>query len=164
MTLSDIQCKIRLKTNRHNNVVVGQEEKVRKELRKTSVKLEQEQFDIIENIAKKEGTTISEVMRDLIDKGLSERVLEDNTNLIAGVVRQQLEVVMKPHIERLAALSSKTGHMASTATFLNVQSLMDLVPPERRKDVVVMYESARKKAVAYMKIRTDDFDERDIFK
>ncbi|MDU7537243.1 MAG: ribbon-helix-helix protein, CopG family [Peptostreptococcaceae bacterium] len=120
------------------------------ELRKTSVKLYQRQYDAIERMAKNEGTSISDVMRELIDRALTEKVTEENTDLIAHIVKKQLEVVLKPHVERLAALSSKGGHMAARATFLNVQALMDLVPPENRKDVRAMYESASKKAVAYM--------------
>ena len=126
------------------------------ELRKTSVKLYQRQYDAIERMAKNEGTSISDVMRELIDRALTEKVTEENTDLIAHIVKKQLEVVLKPHVERLAVLSSKGGHMAARATFLNVQALMDLVPPENRKDVRAMYESASKKAVAYMHMPVEE--------
>lgn len=128
------------------------------ELRKTSVKLYQRQYDAIERMAKNEGTSISDVMRELIDRALTEKVTEENTDLIAHIVKKQLEVVLKPHVERLAALSSKGGHMAARATFLNVQALMDLVPPENRKDVRAMYESASKKAVAYMHMPVEEYE------
>ena len=128
------------------------------ELRKTSVKLYQRQYDAIERMAKNEGTSISDVMRELIDRALTQKVTEENTDLIAHVVKKQLEVVLKPHVERLAALSSKGGHMAARATFLNVQALMDLVPPENRKDVRAMYESASKKAVAYMHMPVEEYE------
>lgn len=127
------------------------------ELRKTSVKLYQRQYEAIERIAKNEGISVSDVIRDLIDRSLTERVVEENTDLIAHIVRKQVEVVMKPHIERLAALSAKGGHMAARATFLNVQALMDLVPVENRKDVMAMYDSASKKATAYMTMPVEEF-------
>ena len=44
------------------------------ELRKTSVKLYQRQYDAIERMAKNEGTSISDVMRELIDRALTEKV------------------------------------------------------------------------------------------
>lgn len=128
------------------------------ELRKVTVKFHQQTYDLIEQIAKKEDMSISEVIRKLVDKGLSERVLEQNADLIVTITRQQVEAVIKPHIERLAKLSSKSGHMAATAAFLNVQALMDLVPKENRKTVKAMYESARKKAVEYMRIKTEDWE------
>ena len=65
------------------------------ELRKTSVKLYQRQYDAIERMAKNEGTSISDVMRELIDRALTEKVTEENTDLIAHVVKKQLEVVLK---------------------------------------------------------------------
>lgn len=130
-------------------------------LRKTSIKLHQETYDLIEQIAKKNDESVSETIRNLVDKGLSERVLEQNTDLIAQTVRQQMEIVIKPHIERLAGLSSKTGHMASTATFLNVQAFMDLVPTEKKKDVRTLYDKARKKAAEYMRTKAEDWNQRE---
>ena len=112
----------------------------------------------ITNIANKTGESKAEITRQLIKKGLAENITEENIDLISLIVRQQLEIALKPHIERLAALSSKSGHMSATAAFLNVQALMDLVPTENRKDVLAMYESARKKAVAYMKTKTTDWE------
>lgn len=128
------------------------------ELRFVGVKFHQDVFEQIELIAKKEGESLSDVIRDLVNKGLAERVLEENTELIAQLVRQQMELVIKPHVERLAALSSKSGHMSATAAFLNVQALMDLVPTEKRKNVKEMYESARKKSAEYMKTKTEDWE------
>lgn len=69
-----------------------------------------------------------------------------------------MEIVIRPHIERLAKLASKSRHMSATAAFLNVQALMDLVPIERKKDVREMYESARKKAVEYMRTKTYEWE------
>lgn len=137
---------------------------MRKELVKKTIKIYDDQLQAIESIAKKNSESTSEVIRQLIDKALTERVTEQNTDLIAHIVREQLEVVLKPHIERLAALSSKTGHMASTAAFLNVQTLMDFVPTERRKDVRLTYESARTKAAAYMKMPVEEYDKEEIYR
>ena len=128
------------------------------ELRKTSVKLYSRQYETIEAIANKNGESVSEVVRKLIDQALSERVVEQNTDLMTKIIRQQLEATLKPHVERICAISSKGGHMAAASAFLNTQALMDLVPVERKKDARQMYENARKKAVAYMKTKTDEFD------
>lgn len=137
--------------------------KEREQLKGTSIKIPMSKYQTIKNIADREGSSVSEVILKLVDEALTERVVEQNTDIMAKIVRTQLEIVLKPHIERLAALSSKTGHMAAASTFLNTQALMDIVPPERKKDVKVMYENARKKAVTYMKTKTDEFDQDTIF-
>lgn len=128
------------------------------EFYKTSINLNEEVYQQIKTISMKTGDSVADVIRDLINAGLNERVLEENTDLIGRVVRQQIDAVMKVHVERLASLSAKTGHMAATAAFLNVQALLDIVPPERRKDVRAMYESARKKAAAYIKTPVSELE------
>ena len=121
------------------------------------IKFHKKVHDQIQIISENNVDSFSETVRKLVNRGLTEKVYEENMDLISQVVRHQLEIVMKPHVERLAALSSKSGHMSATAAFLNVQALMDLVPKEQRKDVRVMYENARKKAAGYMKIKVEDW-------
>lgn len=125
---------------------------------KTTIRLDQETYNQITEIAKNRGESIANVIREQIRKGLASDWIDENSDMIADIVRKQMDIAMKPHVERLAALSSKSGHMSATAAFLNVQALMDLVPVEKRKNVREMYESARKKAAQYMKTKADDFN------
>ncbi|MBL4930671.1 hypothetical protein [Clostridium paridis] len=115
-------------------------------------------YNKVKNIADKKGESISEVMRKLIEDGLTLEVGNENKDIIASIVREQVNVALKPQVERLAKISSKSGHMSATAAFLNVQALMDLVPKENRKEVRTMYEKARKMAVEYMRTKTDDWN------
>lgn len=120
------------------------------------LRIPKEKYGQLKAIAGKKQVAIADLLREYIDQGLTERVVDENADFIAHIVKKQLEVVLKPHVERLAALSAKSGHMAARATFLNVQALMDLVPSENRKDVRAMYESASKKAVAYMHMPVEE--------
>jgi predicted component of viral defense system (DUF524 family) len=129
------------------------------DLRKVSVKFHKDMYEQINIIAQKNGDSMSETIRQLVGKSLTERVTEKNVDIIAKVVRQQLDDVLKPPVKRLAALSSKCGHMAATAAFLNVEALMELVPKENRRNVREMYNNARKKAFEYMRTKADDWDE-----
>ncbi|NLZ45349.1 MAG: ribbon-helix-helix protein, CopG family [Clostridiales bacterium] len=121
------------------------------ELKKISVKIPEDTYTVIENMAKKNNSSVSETIRSLLNKSLNAEWFKENEDIMARLIRQQMEIVIKPHIERLAKLSSKSGHMSATAAFLNVQALMDLVPKENRKNVREMYENARKKAAEYMR-------------
>lgn len=123
-----------------------------------SINLDEDTASKVENLAKQNDQSLAEATRDLIKKGLAAEWVNENTDLIAHIVRQQLEVVIKPHVERLAALESKSGHAASTAMFLNVQAFMDLLPPEKRKIPKDMYEKARKKAVEYMRTPLENWN------
>lgn len=127
--------------------------------KKISIVLLEKQLEIIDNIAKKEGESRSEIIRELIDRGLNDGLILENENFIADTVRKQMEVVIKPHIERLAKISAKSGHMAGRSAFLNAQIARDLVPAERRRDVNELWNNAQKKAVAYMKLKVNEYGE-----
>jgi metal-responsive CopG/Arc/MetJ family transcriptional regulator len=128
------------------------------ELKKISVKIPEDTYTVIENMAEKNNSSVSETIRSLLNKSLNAEWFKENEDIMARLIRQQMEIVIKPHIERLAKLSSKSGHMSATAAFLNVQALMDLVPKENRKNVREMYENARKKAAEYMRTKADEWD------
>lgn len=121
-----------------------------------SVCVDSETAKAIQSRVERTGESTAEVTRDLIKRGLASEWIDKNTDLISTIVRHQMDIAIKPHIERLAKLSSKGGHMSATAAFLNVQALMDLVPKENRKNVTEMYEKARVKAVGYMRMNIDD--------
>lgn len=125
---------------------------------KTTIRLDKETYETLNQIAKNRKEPLADIIREHIKKGLAKDYVDGSKDIIANMIREQLEIVLKPSVERLAALSSKAGHMAATSAFLNVQAMMDLVPKENRKDVRTMYENARKKAVTYMKMRTEDWD------
>lgn len=130
-----------------------------KKVQQIHLRVKDDDYEKIKNLAHKRGMMVTELLREFIDQGLQEKLAEENLNLVASVVRQQLDAVMKPHIERLASISSKAGHMSATSTFLNAQALVDLVPTERQRDIRNMYENARKKAVEYMRTKTNEFED-----
>lgn len=125
---------------------------------KVTFRLSNDIYKELEETAKNRDESLAFIIREYISKGMAKDYVEDSRNIITSVVREQVQLALKPSVERLAKISSKAGHMAATATFLNVQALMDLVPKENRKDVREMYEKARMKAVTYMKQRAEDFD------
>lgn len=126
---------------------------------KSTLRLDKKTFDKLNRIAQSEDESLADVIRKIIRKGLAMEFIDESEDIICNIVRKQIDIAIKPHIERLAKLASKSGHMSATAAFLNVQTLMDLVPKENRKNVKAMYDSARKKAVEYMRIRTEDWKE-----
>lgn len=63
-------------------------------LRSVTVKFNNSMFKQIKMIAEKRGETISDTVRYLISRGLDERIHQENTELIAKVVREQVELAM----------------------------------------------------------------------
>lgn len=132
--------------------------------KKYSVCVDDQTYEMLTNMAKVEGTNLAEVTRKVLKKGLAAEWVDENKDMVSTIVREELRAVLKPSIERLAKISSKSGHMSATAAFLNVQALMSLVPKENQRPVRAMYEKARKMAVGYMKSKTEDFNTDDFIK
>lgn len=121
------------------------------------LRIDEETYDQIQKLTQKNDRSQADTLRGLIKDGLTIHVTQENTDLIAQVVRQQLDIVLKPHINRLAALSSKAGHMSATSAFLNAQALQDLVPRDQRRNVREMFDSARKKGAEFMRQKVEDW-------
>lgn len=135
-----------------------------KKFKRFSVCVDDETYEILNNICSYENESLAEVTRKLIKRGLAAEWVDENKDMVTTIIREELRAVLKPSVERLAKINSKSGHMAATAAFLNVQALMDLVPKEKQRPVRQMYEKARKMAVDYMKSTTDDWNAKEFGK
>jgi hypothetical protein len=60
-------------------------------LRSVTVKFDSVMYEQIRVIAEKRGETTSDTIRYLIQRGLAERIMEENTDLISRVIRTELE-------------------------------------------------------------------------
>ena len=66
-------------------------------LRSVTVKFHPEIFEQVKTIAEKRGETISETIRYLLKRGLDERVYAENTDLIASVLRNEVEHALRAY-------------------------------------------------------------------
>jgi hypothetical protein len=67
------------------------------DLRSVTLRLPARLFAQIQIIADKRGATVSDTMRELLNRGLTERVYEENTSLLAQVVRAEMSRVLAEH-------------------------------------------------------------------
>jgi hypothetical protein len=70
------------------------------ELRSVTIRLSSGLFSQIKIIADKRGATISDTLRYLLNRGLTERIHEENTALLAGVVRAEMTRVLEDRYGR----------------------------------------------------------------
>ena len=69
------------------------------QLRSVTIRIQSDLFEQIKSISEKKGETASDTIRYLITRGLDERVLKENTELITRVVKEQIELTMKTYQE-----------------------------------------------------------------
>lgn len=115
------------------------------------VRFTHDQIENINRFAEVKGYNFSEAVRELCDKGLQIQVSNDNIDLVVEIIEERLRAILKPQVERLAALSVKGAVMSATSSYLNAQALVDFVPKEKRREFLEVYEKARLKGIAYVK-------------
>ena len=121
--------------------------------RSITAEFTEEQYEQIKNIAAKSGKSMNAVVREFVCQGLNGNVTEDNLEVIAPVVREQVQSVMQPMMERMISLTAKTCIQAGTAAYLSADAILKFVPPAQREEVHNSYDAARKKSIAYMKMK-----------
>lgn len=120
-----------------------------------SVTLTEEEYNEIKRIAAKENRSMSEIGRMFITQGLNGTLTKNNMDEIAPVIREQLDSVLSPKLERLISLTAKTCIQSGTAAYLSADAIFKFVPPVQREEVNASYEEARKRAVSYLKGKTE---------
>ncbi|MBS3976621.1 MAG: toxin-antitoxin system HicB family antitoxin [Syntrophomonadaceae bacterium] len=93
--------------------------------------------------ATRRGHSVATLIRDILDQALTEGAAVDGREVLDKAIRRAI----KPDIERLATLLAKSTIAGATSMYLNMQAIEDL----GKTDATEMYQTARKKAVAYMR-------------
>lgn len=124
---------------------------MREDRKRINVTYDIETYEKIKTIAHKEGRDMSDVVREWSIQGLNGNLTEENIEILAPIIRQQLECVLEPLIERIISLNAKTCIQAGTAAYLSADAILKFVPPAQRNSFQDSYDAARRKAVQYMK-------------
>lgn len=126
---------------------------------RVNVTFSEEEYNHIEKASKINGVSASEYVRNLYFNGKRMNTINENKDEISEFLEGVIDNTIKPHINRLASISVKGAIMSATSTFLNAQALADLLPNDKRKDFVEVYNKSRLKGVAYVKAKINDESE-----
>lgn len=132
--------------------------KTQQQTKRINVTFEVSDYEQIRNLAHKEGRTMSEIVREAAIDNLTVRINVENIDMITQIIREQLRDVLKPDIERLAALSAKTCVQSSTAAYLTAETISKFVPLQEQENFRDCYEKARKKGVEYTRRKLSNED------
>lgn len=135
--------------------------KERKELKLCTFKVSPEDFERIENLAIKRGTSKSELMRSTVLNLLKEELSADNIGLVRSIIHEELESVLFPYMERMIALQVKSVIHSATSGYLNAEAISRWVPDEMQDDMKTVYDKARKKAILSVKTKESELDSLD---
>ena len=121
-----------------------------------NVTFDDETFEKIQLISMKMDISMSELVRLWSMEGLAGELGRENLDVITKIIREQLESILQPGIERLAALGAKTCTMAATSAYLNAETIGSFVPEHKQRDIEEVYNKARVKGVMYTKQKLNE--------
>ena len=124
---------------------------MREDRKRINVTFDIDTYEKIKAIAHKQGRDLSDVVREWTLEGLNGKLSQDNMDVLAPIIRDQIKSILEPMMERQISLTAKTCVQAGTAAYLSADAILKFVPPARREEVADSYEVARKKALQYMK-------------
>lgn len=115
----------------------------------------EETHKTVKRIAEAEGRTTSSVYRDLVEKGLVASGYRSDSKDLAALVRDTVEAVLQPQVERLASISAKGTQISAASFFIAAYSGKLAVPEHMQAEFDEIARMARKLGVEYLKLSRD---------
>ncbi len=128
---------------------------MKEDRKRINVTFDIDTYEKIKLIAHKEGRDMSDVVREWTIQGINGNITEKNLDVIAPIIKEQVRAEMEPMMQRIIAISAKTCIQSGTAAYLSADAILKFVPPEQREEVRETYEKAKKRAVEFMRAKTD---------
>ena len=118
----------------------------------------QETSILISQIAKEQHRPKSEVLRNLVEKGLTETGAKMEDSEIYALVQRAVKETLQPQIERLAAISAKATHISGAAFFMSIFAATQGRAPAEQRQIEEAAGTARELGIQYLKLKDRDID------
>ncbi|MDN0033722.1 hypothetical protein QVN85_12500 [Oscillibacter valericigenes] len=112
----------------------------------------------ISDIAREQHITKSEVLRNLVDKGLTATGAKVEDGEFYQLIQQAVKETMQPQIERLAAISAKATHISGAAFFMSIFAATRDATPAEQREIEEAAGAARDLGIQYLKLKDQDID------
>lgn len=118
----------------------------------------EEMSALISQIAKEQHRPKSEVLRDLVDKGLTTTGAKVEDSDIYALIQRAVKETLQPQVERLAAISAKATHISGAAFFMSVFAASQGRNPAEQRQIEEAAGTARELGIQYLKLKDRDID------
>lgn len=125
---------------------------------KRSVVLSERTMKQLEHISASKQITVSELIREYVDKGLTIDGYRQDKEFLGSIVREQMELIfneerikemMNKQTDRIAKMLMKNGKVAGGGFFLSL-ALLSYLESMSPDEVEMLYERSIKLGVQYM--------------
>ena len=118
----------------------------------------QETKSLISALAAQKKRPKSEVLRELVDKGLVASGAKVDEDLLYQMVKRAVEEVLSPAVERLAAISAKATQISGAAFFMSIWAGSRNLDELERAEIQQAAEEARRLGIEWLKLKDRDLD------
>ena len=112
-------------------------------------------YETICKIADSKRLAKVDVLRSLVFDGMAKQGYKPEEDQAYTLVRAAVQEVMKPYVERLAAISAKATQLSGADFFLMVYLGTLLLPESGRQQLEEAAARARKLGIEYLKLSKD---------
>ena len=109
-------------------------------------------------VAAKRHITSSELIRDYIDKGMNVDKTASDIDFIRKQIREELDIMLKPQINRLAKLLMRIGMMTVSFCYFTSKIVHLFVPLSERTSYEELLSASKHEAAAYLSMRDSSLD------
>lgn len=122
------------------------------------IRCSKELDETLGRLAAQQHITKSEVLRNLVDKGLTATGAKVEDGEFYQLIQQAVKETMQPQIERLAAISAKATHISGAAFFMSIFAATRDATPAEQREVEEAAGAARDLGIQYLKMKDQDID------
>lgn len=122
------------------------------------IRCSKELDETLGRLAAQQHITKSEVLRNLVDKGLTATSAKVEDGEFYQLIQQAVKEAVQPQIERLAAISAKATHISGAAFFMSIFAATRDATPAEQREVEEAAGAARDLGIQYLKMKDQDID------
>ncbi len=123
-----------------------------------TVKIRQSEYDSLKKLSSKTHKPIAEIVRGFIRAGMSIESSKDDIDFIRKQLREELDIMLKPQVNRLAKLLMRIGMMTISFCYFNSKIIENFVPFEDMESYEELMTNAKHSAAAYLNMRDAALD------
>jgi hypothetical protein len=125
---------------------------------KRSVDLSPKTYEALQQIAAVQGKPVSELIRKYISDGMNVDKTSADIDFIRKQIREELDSMLKPQVNRLAKLLMRIGMMTISFCYFNSKIVHRFVPFTDRTSYEELLAECKHNAAAYLNMRDASLD------
>lgn len=124
---------------------------------KRSIRFKTESIESMKKLAAIRKVTVSDIVREYVEKGLSVDSYKDDIDFITEIIHKELKEVLEPQINRIVKMLMKIGKVSAGTMYTNL-SLLQLINDENQEAYYEMLTNSLRLGVEYMKKKDFEVD------